>query len=139
MTLKHRSYPGFQFGSSLILVILTTLSLVVLAVLSLSTALQDYKYSKLLAEQTTAYYEANNDAYQILEQIDTAKDLRAIPGLTIEGADPQTISFEVPMEEQRALEVQLRYQDSQYHIIKWKETSHTTWESNTTLPVLGSH
>lgn len=73
--MKHRAKRQFlpgPSGVSFILVILVILMLVVFAVLSLTTALRDYDDSERAAEKTTAYYEANNQANEILRRVDEA-------------------------------------------------------------------
>ena len=57
--MKHKRslHPGFQIGTSLLLVVLMALCLLVFSALSLSTAIRDYEYSKKLAVKTKEYYE----------------------------------------------------------------------------------
>ena len=46
---KHASQPGFQIGTSYLLVIFVVLCLVTFAALSLSSSLRDQSYTKKLA------------------------------------------------------------------------------------------
>ena len=125
--MKHKRslYPGFQIGSSLLLVVLMALCLLVFSALSLSSATRDYEYSKKLAVKTKEYYEANSKANQELKNL-------------IDNNVQGTHSFEIPMNDTRSLSVSLVIEDDSYHIIKWKEVSSETWENDDKLPVLGS-
>lgn len=49
---KEKSYPGFQTGTSFLLVIFVIICLVLLGVLALSGALRDKSYSDKVAEKT---------------------------------------------------------------------------------------
>lgn len=125
--MKHKRslYPGFQIGTSLLLVVLMALCLLVFSALSLSSATRDYEYSKKLAVKTKEYYEANSKANQELKNL-------------IDNNVQGTHSFEIPMNDTRSLSVSLVIEDDSYHIIKWKEVSSETWENDDKLPVLGS-
>lgn len=119
------NYPCFQMGTSLLLVILTTICLIVFSALSLSAALRDLSYSEKIAEKTSTYYDANSKAYQKLKS------------LVDEGATG-VHSYEIEITKDRMLSVTVELTDDSYHIITWKEVSSATWENNDTLPVLGS-
>ena len=125
--MKHKRslYPGFQIGTSLLLVVLMALCLLVFSALSLSSAIRDYEYSKKLAVKTKEYYEANSKANQELKNL-------------IDNNVQGTHAFEIPMNDTRSLSVSLVIEDDSYHIIKWKEVSSETWENDDKLPVLGS-
>lgn len=125
--MKHKRslHPGFQIGTSLLLLVLMALCLLVFSALSLSSAIRDYEYSKKLAMKTKAYYEADSKANQELKNL-------------IENNVQGTHSFEIPMNDTRSLSVSLVIEDDSYHIIKWKEVSSETWENDDKLPVLGS-
>lgn len=125
--MKHKRslYPGFQIGTSLLLVVLMALCLLVFSALSLSSAIRDYEYSKKLAVKTKEYYEANSKANQELKNL-------------IDNNAQGIHSFEIPMNDTRSLSVSLVIEDDSYHIIKWKEVSSETWENDDKLPVLGS-
>ena len=125
MKSKRSLYPGFQIGTSLLLVVLMALCLLVFSALSLSSAMRDYEYSSKLAVKTKEYYEANSKANQELKKL-------------IDNNAQGTHTFEIPMNDTRSLSVSLVIEDDSYHIIKWKEVSSETWESDDKLPVLGS-
>ena len=125
MKSKRSLYPGFQIGTSLLLVVLMALCLLVFSALSLSSAMRDYEYSSKLAVKTKEYYEANSKANQELKNL-------------MDNNAQGTHTFEIPMNDTRSLSVSLVIEDDSYHIIKWKEVSSETWESDDKLPVLGS-
>ena len=125
MRQKRSLYPSFQMGTSLLLVVLTSLCLMVFAALSLSAALRDYEYSEKVANKTSAYYEANSKAYQELKSL-------------IESGVSGIHSYEIPVNEQFGLSVTVELTGESYKILEWKEVSSKTWEHDDTLPVLGS-
>ena len=56
------SMPGFQIGTSYLLVIFIILCLVTFAALALSSALRDQSYSQALAKHQTEYAAASTQA-----------------------------------------------------------------------------
>ncbi|MGN0351754.1 MAG: hypothetical protein ACI4ES_08885 [Roseburia sp.] len=66
---KQRGYANIGFSS--ILTIFLTICLVTFAALSILTANSDYKLTQKVAEKTTAYYNADSIAQQILADIDS--------------------------------------------------------------------
>lgn len=158
---KEKSYPGFQVGTSFLLVIFVIICLVLLGVLSLSGALRDKGYSDRVAEKTELYYEAVSKAQHKLGEID-----RAIAGLDgtyetygmyledvgmitsglddVAGTrDGETLvlSYKVPITDSQSLSVELEVLDPEkgegnVKITKWQEVSEEVWEEEGTLPVL---
>ena len=125
MKRKRELYPGFQIGTSLLLVILTSLCLLVFAALSLSSAIRDYKYSEKIAEKTSCYYEADGKANELLAEL-------------VASGKVGTHTYSVPINEERNLSVKIELTENSYRILEWKEVSSKIWEGNSTLPVLGS-
>lgn len=152
-------------GYSFMLTIIIILTLVIFAVLSLSASLRDYDYSRRVAEKTTAYYEANTRAYDILSRIDEIfagagsleeglAGMAELPEVTVLGEAEISgeeglkdcsgaVSYEVEVKENQKLEVLLGVTEGKngkacYRIVKWKEASSGSWEGGTTLPVIGS-
>ena len=77
MNKKQRAFPAFHAGASLLLVIFIILSLVILATLSLSSALRDSSYAEKEAEKDTAYYETDAEATRQLSRVlETFSSLR---------------------------------------------------------------
>jgi len=68
---KEKRKIGFvNIGTASLLVAFLTLCLVAFAMLTLSTAKSDYKFSQKLAERTTAYYEELSISEQLTESED---------------------------------------------------------------------
>ena len=145
---KNESWPGFQIGTSYLLVIFIVMCLVTFAVLSLSSALKDQSYTKKVADHQTAYASASAAASARLADIDTAlqsetpyNQLQDIDDITITTKDSNwLISYSVPMTESQNLEVSVLVNpsDGSRRVICWKETASSQWTQKTTLPVLGS-
>lgn len=68
---ERKNAPGFSnFGFSTILLAFVMICIVTISALSLLTANSDYKLSQKVAEKNTAYYEAENQAYETLSNVD---------------------------------------------------------------------
>lgn len=150
-----------NIGSSSLLIIFLILSLVTFAILSLSGARSDYSFSQKLAEHKTAYYEASNQAEQILGQIDDTlascsescvtiasypdSVKKALAGQQYDSirleTDGQLLTFSIPMEGEQALLVQLEITDytkaETFYVIKtWQVISTKSWESDQSIQLL---
>lgn len=75
MNKEKKSVPFLSIGSSSLLVVFLVLCLVIFAVLTLTGAQSDYRFSRQLADRRTAYYAACNQAE---EQIAVAGRSRGI-------------------------------------------------------------
>lgn len=127
---KKSSYPPINMGTSFMLVIFILLCMVIFAILSLSSALRDYDYSKQIADRTTAYYEACNEAEEIYANIEA------------EGHTEDSIEYSVPINENEHLQVILKHRsdtENNYFIHSWLQISTKEWTADPTLPVLGSN
>ena len=127
---KKTSYPPINIGTSFMLVIFILLCMVIFSVLSLSSALKDYDYSKQKANRTTAYYEACNEAEEIYAKIVT------------ENHTEDSIVYSVPINENEQLQVILKRRsdtENNYFIHSWLQISTKEWTADPTLPVLGSN
>ena len=101
---KRRPRIASPFGYSFLLVVVLILTFLLFAVLSLSSSLRDYKYSKRAADKMSAYYEACNKANDVLAEIDAILEesenkemaLQEISGLPEVKDAADTISFCVP-------------------------------------------
>ena len=140
---KNASQPGFQIGTSYLLVIFVVLCLVTFAALSLSSSLRDQSYTQKLAAHQTAYANASSEASARLAQIDTALKesdaaaaLQNLSDVTVtEETDGLQIDYTIPVTDSQQLE------DPDNHsrrILRWKEAATSDWEEQTTLPVIGS-
>ena len=127
---KKAAYPPINIGTSFMLVIFIMLCMVIFAVLSLSSALKDYDYTKQKANRTTAYYEACNEAEEIYAKIEE------------ENHREDSIVYSLPINENEQLQVTLKLQsdaENNYYIYSWLQISTQEWTADHTLPVLGSN
>ena len=145
---KPESWPGFQIGTSYLLVIFIVLCLVTFAALSLSSALKDQSYTQKVADHQTAYASASAKASARLSDIDTAlqsdtpfEALQEISDITITDENSEwLISYTIPMTDSQNLEVSILADpsDGSRRVVCWKEAAASQWTQQTTLPVLGS-
>lgn len=153
---KNKPQASFvNIGSSSFLIIFLVLSLVIFAVLSLSSAHNDYTFSRQIASHKADYYEASNTAEGIVDEIDAelssyardSRDVRAYQAAVQKALDRTSyrgvtltcyfeqeelfVSFDVPVSEKQALHVKLKitdYTQSQvyYEIKTWQMLSKNT-------------
>lgn len=157
---KEKGYPGFQVGTSFLLVIFVIICLVILGVLSLSGALRDKSYSDKVAEKTGLYYAAVSEAQHKLGEIDqfldgiskkdgyeayldnVSAEVSTLNGVVCaEDMQRLVLSYEVPITNRQVLSVEVEVSDPEkgvgnYKIVKWQEKAISVWEEETTLPVL---
>ena len=145
MAKKKRELP-LNVGTSSVLFIFVILCLVSFAILSLSSAMSDYKLSSRVVENSQAYYDACNTAEEQLASFDnTLKELYDT-GISRSGYFENVgkkKSFAIPINDIQTLEVEIRILypegsgESFYDITSWK--TDTTGELNydDTLPVFG--
>lgn len=158
---KEKGYPGFQVGTSFLLVIFVIICLVLLGVLSLSGALRDKGYSDRVAGKTKLYYAAVSKAQHKLGEIDRAiagmDGVREDYGMYLEdvgmiasgldgvsstkNGEELILSYKVPITDSQSLFVEVEVLDPKkgegnIKIAKWQEASEDVWEEEGTLPVL---
>ena len=111
------------------MVILIGLSFAVLAALAISSARSDYRLSEELAIHTTDYYNACNEAQELLADTDALYANKNSNNKSL---------FTVPINEYQELQVELLFgqNNSDYEITKWKVVNTGSWEGDTSLPVL---
>ena len=95
------SMPGFQIGTSYLLVIFIILCLVIFAALALSGALRDQSYSQALAKHQTEYAAAGTQASALLAQIDEALESET-PEPALEALAGTVPAISVSVERQNA-------------------------------------
>lgn len=157
--MKKRNMPFLGIGAASILLVLTIVSLSVFAVLTLSSAKGDEGLSKKLADRTTRYYKASNEANHTLEQVDrklwklfqsseneedymknVPRRVAKIDGMSYD-KQKEILSFEKEITKEQKLSVWLKISypkekgDSCFRIIKWKNETSGEWEKDTSLPV----
>ena len=137
--MKNKSPFSFiNIGSSSLLVVFLALCLVTFAILSLSTAKNDYEFSARSAERTTAYYEACNEAERIaaafsrtLSEAETDGSVTDAAVTEIAGDQAEfdqtsgTLSYEVPVSDRQKLSVVLKFNDPsepevRYSVSRWQ-------------------
>lgn len=143
--IKKKENRGFSnFGFSTILLSFVMICVVTFSALALVTANSDYRLSKKVAEKTSAYYAAQELAYEKLMALDElfiscysastgddayfgrieahSKDY----GTFLATADGYYLLFEEPIAEDQHLSVKLRIQhpvtdsDPFFEIVEWK-------------------
>ncbi|MDD2958992.1 MAG: hypothetical protein PHR92_10785 [Lachnospiraceae bacterium] len=67
--MKQKNKMVFNVGTTSLILIFTVLALVTFALLSLSGASAQKRLAEKMADRTTRYYTAENQAYQILERV----------------------------------------------------------------------
>ena len=128
---ERRSSPPAVGGSSL-LVIFTVLALVVLALLSLTTAQRDLSLSRRTVCAAEAYYAADAKAEAIRGAIrrgDVPPEVQRTEGK--DGAVHW--AYRVDVDENQCLAVELSADGSS--VITWKTVSTAGWQTDDTLPV----
>ena len=128
MKRKKREF-SLNVGISSILYIFIILCLVSFAILSLSSAMSDYKLSKRVATNTAEYYDACNEAEDLLSTFDKTLSALYNTGISRTGyyeKTGKTKSFAIPVNDIQTLEVEINilYPDSPgeefYEITSWK-------------------
>lgn len=155
--MKKKKYPVANIGSASMLVIFMILCLVTFSVLSIASSNNDYSYSQKIADRTTAYYKASNQAELILSKIDASllaayrqsgtsalSNASCLPD-DIEGLEVSefpSVNYKVPINDTQELSVSLTIQipeksgDTFYRIQSWKEISTDDWNNDTTFHLM---
>ena len=113
-TVLLQSYLG-------VLTVLLVVMLVVLSLLMLSGARQDYDYSQKLAQRKTEFYEANNQAQRIRQQVllrleEPSPELGDLP---VTWQDDQ-ITWQVPRGDSQVLRAAMTFRDGKWMITCWQ-------------------
>lgn len=138
MKKRTSTSPFVNMGTALLLVIFLVLTMVTFAVLSLSSAKQDYDASVKMAEHQKQYYKACQKAseeFSILDQQfeQEAHDVKITPS--------DSVAFFVPVSSDQSLAVTLKITDpstSKHYceIVSWKLISNREWQGNQTIQLL---
>ena len=158
MDFRKKQSSFSSIGITSLVLIFVMLCLLTFSVLSLVTARADLRLSQKNAERTSAYYDAENRANDILLSviscIEEYKDspdasvfyqklrerLDGQNGILFTGAD--SLEYEVLLDKEQLLSVSLEisyetYDDgSHYRILAWNTVSTHEWESDGSLPLL---
>lgn len=134
---RERKFPGT--GLITILMVFMLLCLITFAVLTLSSARADLRYSEQTAERARNYYAAELRASQRLKEID--EELQATYNEKEVNAREQ-ICFTEVIDETSMLEVKLQLCEGKeddrkrYRIESWQTVSTAEWNPDETLPVM---
>ncbi|XCP85594.1 hypothetical protein ABXS75_01970 [Roseburia hominis] len=138
--MKKTKYPVMNMGTASILTIFIVLCMVTFATLSFISANKDAAFTRQIADRTTAYYAASNEAnHQIAEYTEQVK--QSWKNGTYDEL-PKTYTITVPIDEQKQLNVVLTLCNPDQtggtycRITEFKEISIEDWEGDEHLPVL---
>lgn len=149
--MKGKKRYGLNIGTSSILIIIVILCLVCFSGLSITSASADYRLSKRLADRTTAYYRACNQAQGSLATL--SEKLEALYRQSSSKADYEnkikeslqdSLTFSYAISENQILQVSISplYPDTAegnfIEITGWQVINITTPELDNSLPVFGS-
>lgn len=150
--MKGKKRYGLNIGTSSILIIIVILCLVCFSGLSITSANADYRLSKRLADRTTAYYDACNQAQSSLCMISGAlEDLYQESSSKedyenkIKRSLQDLFIFSYPINENQILQVSVSplYPDTAegdfIEITSWQVINLATPELDNSLPVFGSN
>ncbi len=138
--MRKNKYPIMNMGTASILTIFIILCMVTFATLSFISANKDAVFTQQIADRTTAYYAASNEANRQIAEITRQLQESWENGTYKEM--PKTYQFTIPIDEQKQLEVVLarchsKKTDTVYCQIKeFKEIAIEEWEGSQHLPVL---
>ena len=150
--MKGKKRYGLNIGTSSILIIIVILCLVCFSALSITSASADYRLSKRLADRTTAYYDACNQAQLYLCEI--SGELSGLYQNSTSEADYESkikesmqdsLIFSCPINDNQFLQVSIsplypETPDGDFlHITGWQVINTVTPELNQSLPVFGSN
>lgn len=146
--MESKKESGFSIGASSLLVIIVVLSLVCFAALSITSASADLRLSQKLADRTSSYYKACNEAQTTLKNLSVS--LSSIYGESrnedeyeqkIKESLTDSLTFSCPMNENQILQVSVSPLYPQnasgdfLEITSWKIINITSLELDESLPV----
>ncbi len=156
--MNNKKRYGLSIGTSSILIIIVILCLVCFSCLSITSANADYRLSRKLAERTTSYYEACNQAQQQLlalsekleelynqcqSQSEYEEKIEKEPfGDSSSLSDSLTFSYSI--NDNQILQVSIapvypqNNQGDFFKVTGWQVINTTTPEQDNSLPVFGS-
>lgn len=118
-----------NIGTASMIVILIGLSFAVLAALAISSARNDYRLTCELAEHTSAYYAASNEAQRKLAQTKELYEQRDADGRT-------SFSVDVNGDQELCVSVVFGEDESEYEIEQWQVINSSEWSGDDSLPGL---
>jgi uncharacterized membrane protein len=129
---------GATMGVSSIIATLVILVLIIFAALTLTTARADLKLSEMTAETTSEYYAADSIAEERAAEVGRAardgagwRDALGEGYSVTEEGGASLVSYEVPIDENRALSVRLRVTaDGAISRERWQVRQTNAWTGN---------
>ncbi len=144
MTDRKKQEFGLNVGTSSILFIFIILCLVSFAILSLSSAMSDYKLSERVVTNSESYYEACNTAEELLASFDDALSELYESGISRTGFYKQAgkkKTFAVPVTDIKTLNIEIKiiYPEAEgesfYEITAWQVETTGDFEYDESLRV----
>ena len=149
--MKGKKRFGLNIGTSSILIIIVILCLVCFSALSITSANADYRLSKRLADRTTAYYDACNQAQSHLCELSEELSELYQKSVSIDDYENKikesmqdSLTFSYPIGENQILQVNVsplypENSDGDFlHVTGWQVINTVTPELDRSLPVFGS-
>jgi hypothetical protein len=127
---RQKKHAGvMNIGTSSMIVILIGLSFAVLAALAISSARNDYRLSKELADHTRSYYDASSEATRRLASSDALYEER-------DESDRVSFTVDAGGEQELAVTVHFTGGADSYDIEQWQMVNTSDWVGDESLPGL---
>lgn len=146
--MESKKKSGFSIGASSLLVIIVVLSLVCFAALSITSASADLRLSQKLADRTSSYYKACNEAQTTLKNLSVSlSSIYEESGnedeyeQKIKESLTDSLTFSCPMNENQVLQVSVSPLYPQnasgdfLEITSWQIVNITSLQLDESLPV----
>ena len=146
--MESKKKSGFSIGASSLLVIIVVLSLVCFAALSITSASADLRLSQKLADRTSSYYKACNEAQTTLKDLSVSLSSIYEESRNEDEYDQKikesltdSLTFSCPMNENQVLQVSVSPLYPQnasgdfLEITSWQIVNITSLQLDESLPV----
>jgi len=136
--MRKTARHGFGAGITSVVMLFAVLCLTLLAVLSLTTANQEWELANRSADAVTAYYAADSRASAVCDAVQTAdvRDGDVVQDVTVSvSADGSELSYSVPIDEKQALQVRLARSGGGWRVAAWQAADAGTWSADQSLDV----
>lgn len=146
--MENKKKSGSSIGASSLLVIVVVLSLVCFAALSITSASADLRLSKKLADRTSSYYEACNEAQETIKELSVSLSSIYEESGSAEEYEQKIresltspLAFSYPMNENQVLQVSVSplYPENAsgdfLEITSWQIVNITSLDLDESLPV----
>ncbi len=137
---SKKKFGVTNIGTVSLMMIFIVLCMVIFAVLTLSSALSDYRFNQEIALHTKEYYEASNQAEQKLQEL--AESLEADEEES-EGTQGRVVSWQFSMNDTQELDVEIQIlpgreteDGKRYRILKWEKVNTGGWNTDNSLNLI---